>query len=38
MKKAYETPNANITVFNTVEDILSGSDVIVDTTTLWEQA
>ncbi len=30
MKKVYEVPSVKVTVFSAVEDILSGSDVIID--------
>ena len=35
MKKAYEAPSVNITVFTSSDDILVGSDVIIDTGDLF---
>jgi hypothetical protein len=35
MKKAYEAPSVKITVFTASEDILVGSDVIIDTGDLF---
>lgn len=36
MKKVYEAPSAIITVLSSNEDILAASDVIIDTSDLWD--
>lgn len=37
MKKAYEAPSVKITVFNSAEDILVGSDLIIDISDLFTE-